>query len=92
MKTWKELKEEFMKDPKFREEYEKLQPEYRLMEAIIRRRIERKMTQKSLAQKLRTKQSAISRLESGTYNPTFKFLKQLAAALDCKLNISLDNC
>lgn len=83
------LKEELLQDPEIKAEYDRLEPEFALIEATIKRRIEKHMTQKSLAKKLRTKQSAISRLESGTYNPSLKFLKRLAGALDCKLNISL---
>lgn len=88
MITLEEFKAEAFKDPKVKEEYDRLEPEFALMEAVIKKRIEKRMTQKSLAQKLHTKQSAISRLESGLYNPSLKFLKEVAAALDCKLNIS----
>ena len=47
------------------------------------------MSQKELAQKMGTKQSALSRLESGTYNPSLLFLKKIATALDAKLSISI---
>lgn len=90
MITYKEYKEKALKNPRFKEEYEKLRPEYELTSALVRKRIERNMTQKDLAKKLHTKQSAISRLESGTYNPTLGFLKDVAAALGSKLNISLN--
>ena len=43
------------------------------------------MTQKDLAEKIGTKQSAISRLESFDANPSFKFLKKVAKAFDAKL-------
>ncbi|MFA5776022.1 MAG: helix-turn-helix transcriptional regulator [Patescibacteria group bacterium] len=89
MITLKEFKEELLRDPEIKREFDRLEPEYALMEAVIRKRIEKRMTQKSLAQRLHTKQSAISRLESGLYNPTLGFLKNVATALDCKLNISL---
>ena len=84
-----QLKKELLQDPQVKAEYDKLEPEFALMEALIMKRVEKKMTQKSLAQKLHTKQSAISRLESGLYNPTLGFLKNVATALGCKLNISL---
>ena len=83
------LKEEAFKKPGIKEEYDRLEPEFALMEKLIMKRVEKRMTQKTLAQKLHTKQSAISRLESGLYNPTLGFLKNVATALDCKLNISL---
>jgi hypothetical protein len=37
--NWRELKTRLMKDPAFRKEYENLEPEYRLLRAIIERRI-----------------------------------------------------
>jgi ribosome-binding protein aMBF1 (putative translation factor) len=78
-----------MKDPEFKAEYDKLAPEYEIIEAIIRKRIEKNMSQSQLAQKMGTKQSALSRLESGTYNPSLAFLKKVAFALDSKLSISI---
>jgi len=83
-----ELKEEWLKDPEFKKEYDALEPEYALISAVIEKRIARKMTQKELAKKMGTKQSAISRLESGSANPSFQFLQKVAIALDAKLTIS----
>ncbi|MFI5205475.1 MAG: multiprotein-bridging factor 1 family protein, partial [Candidatus Paceibacterales bacterium] len=60
-----------------------------LIEAIIKKRLENKLTQAQLAKKLGTKQSAISRLEQGSYNPSLKFLKKVSAALNAKLQISI---
>jgi len=74
---------EVLKDPKLRAEYNKLQPQF----AIIRARIENRLTQKELAQKIGTKQSVISRLESGKANPSVAFLKKLAQALNSRLEI-----
>ena len=62
--------ERFLADTEFRKEYEALGPEFELIESIVRRRMELKMTQGELAEKLKTGQAAISRLESGNTNPT----------------------
>jgi len=78
-----------MQDPEIKAEYDRLGPEYEIIEAIIKKRIEKNMSQKELAQKMGTKQSALSRLESGTYNPSLLFLKKVATALDAKLSISI---
>lgn len=82
--TWKR---EVLKDPKIKAEYDKLKPEYALISAIIEARAKKKLTQKDLARKMGTKQSVISRLESGRANPSFEFLKRLAKALDTDLKI-----
>lgn len=87
--SFSDVKTRWMKDPKFRKAYEDLQPEYAIIHAIIRKRIASKMSQKDLAKKLGTKQSAISRLESGNYNPTLSFLKKLSTTLGGKLEIKI---
>lgn len=74
---------EALKDPKFKAEYERQQPEF----ALIRARIEKGMTQEELAKKIGTKQSVISRFESGGANPSIAFLKRLAQALNSHLEI-----
>ena len=74
---------EALKDPKLRAEYDKLQPQF----AILRARIEKRLTQEELAKKIGTKQSVISRLESGRANPSVAFLKKLAQALNSHLEI-----
>ncbi len=78
---------EALKDPKLKAEYDKLQPQF----AILRARIEKRLTQKELAQKIGTKQSVISRLESGRANPSVAFLKKLAEALNSHLEIRFTN-
>ncbi|MBI2337720.1 helix-turn-helix transcriptional regulator [Candidatus Daviesbacteria bacterium] len=78
---------EALKDPELRAEYDKIQPQF----AILRARIEKRLTQKELAQKIGTKQSVISRLESGRANPSIAFLKKLAQALNSHLEIRFTN-
>lgn len=84
-----QFKKRLLKNKEIKKAYEKLGPEFILIEMIIKRRIEKGLSQKELAQKIGTKQSAISRLESGNYNPTFVFLQKIAEALDTELEISL---
>ena len=86
--SYSEVQRKWMKDPAFKRAYDALEPEYAIIRQIIRQRINLKMSQKELAKKLGTKQSAVSRLESGTYNPTLSFLKKLSKALDSDLVIS----
>lgn len=88
-RNFNELKKELLKDPKVKVEYDRLEPEFMLIESVIRKRLERKMTQKVLARKMKTKQSAISRLESGRANPSFQFLQKVATALGGRLKIAI---
>ena len=76
-----------LKDPEFKAEYDQLQPEFAVINAIIEARTKKGLTQKKLAEKIGTKQSVISRLESGNANPSVAFLKKLAEALDSNLQI-----
>ena len=80
------LKEE-LKDPDFKAEFDRQQPEFALINAIIEARRKKGVTQKILAKKIGTKQSVISRLESGRANPSVAFLKKLAFALNSTLQI-----
>ncbi len=89
MKNYKELKQKLFKDHQTHQAYKKLGPEFELIQLVIERRLKQGLTQAELAKKLSTKQSAISRLECGDYNPSLAFLNRLAKALDAKLRISL---
>lgn len=79
---------EALKDPEVKKYYDELEPEYQLIRAVIDKRLKKKMSQAQLARKMGTRQSAISRLESGESNPSFKFLQKVARALDSGLHIS----
>lgn len=88
MTTLREWHEEQMKDPEYAAEYERLQPEYDIIGAIVEVRAECDLTQKELAERCGMKQSALARIESGNANPTLKTLKQLAEGLGKQLRIS----
>ncbi|TSC87913.1 MAG: helix-turn-helix domain-containing protein [Microgenomates group bacterium Gr01-1014_16] len=87
--TWEEHRKILMKDPEFRKAWEKTRLEYEVARALIKARIEKKMTQAQLARKMKTKQSVISRVENAQTKPTLSFLERLAGALGGKLTVSL---
>ncbi|MDA8097747.1 MAG: helix-turn-helix transcriptional regulator, partial [Clostridia bacterium] len=76
-------------NPDFKKEYDALEPEYRLLKAIVEQRVKKGVTQAALATRIGTKQSVIARLESGQANPTIAFLKKVADALDADLDVSI---
>ncbi len=82
---------EKLRDPVYRAEYDKLQPEFAVIRAVIEARMKKELTQKELARKMGTKQSVISRLESGRANPSLAFLKRLAHALNTRLEIRFNS-
>ena len=89
MQTFAEFKKEALKDKKIKAEYEKLGPEFELARMLIEKRLKMGMTQKQLAEKMGTTQSALSRFEMGGTNPSLGFLKKLAGALGTKLSVRL---
>ena len=89
MKSFKDVKAEMLKDPIVKQHYDELGPEYAIISLMIEYRIKHGLTQASLAKKIGTKQSAISRFESGTYNPTISFLYKIANALDAKVHFTI---
>jgi len=56
---------------------------------MIQKRIDKELTQKALAKKIKTKQSVISRFESGKSNPTIGFMQKVAKGLDAKIKITV---
>lgn len=88
MTTLQEYHEEQMKDPEYAAEWERLQPYYDVIDAIITARAEGNLTQRELAERCGMKQSAFARLESGNANPTIETLQRVAKGLGKRLRIS----
>ena len=89
MDEWTKFKKELLKDDEVNVEYKKLEPKYRLISQLIAARVKQNITQKQLAKKIGTKQSAIARLENGNGNPTLLFLEKISSALNTKFIIGV---
>jgi len=76
-----------LKDEKFKKEFEKTEKSYELTKKIIAARISCDMTQEQLSKKTGISQSNISRIESGTYSPTYSTLQTLAKGMGKELKI-----
>lgn len=85
---WSEVKNRLLRNPETAKAYEELEPEYEIVSQIIKARTEQNISQKELAERIGTRQSNISRLESGTYNPSIGFLKKVAEALGKRVHVS----
>ena len=81
------VKKRLMMDEDFKTEYEKLKPRYEVISSVIKARTEQNMTQEELALRVGTQRSNISRLESGTYNPSLDFLTKVAQSLGKEIYI-----
>jgi ribosome-binding protein aMBF1 (putative translation factor) len=77
----------WMKNKKFREAYDALEPEYAMAGALIEARIKAKLSQKQLAQRMKTTQPMIARMESGRQPPSTATLLKLAKATGTRLQI-----
>ena len=86
---WSKAKAIILENKEVQKEYELLEAEYKIIEEIITTRRERNLTQKGLAELIGTKQSNISRLESGNYNPSLGFLQKIAFAMGKKLEVRI---
>ncbi len=79
-----------MKDPEFKKAWHDLDPEFELLESMIKAREKAGLTQAELAMRIGTKQPALSRLEHGGFaKATVETLKKIADALDAKLVVKL---
>ena len=85
-----DVREFLMMDEEFKSEYEKLKPRYDVISQIIEERAKQNITQEELAFRVGTQKSNISRLESGTYNPSLDFLIKVAHSLGKEMKIILE--
>ena len=87
MERLEDFLQEQLKNPEFRKEYDAIQPEMAVIQAMIDARTSQNLTQKELAKRTGIHQSDISKLENGTRNPSLNLLKRLAEGMDMVLKI-----
>lgn len=86
--NFKQFKNNALKDPTVRKEYDALQEEFSLIDQLITMRTKAGLTQEDVAKKLGTNKSNISRLERGRSNPSWGTLSKYAAA--CGFRVKLE--
>ena len=87
MVTYKEYKNKCLEDSNFKKEYDALQPEYDIINAMIKARKEQGLTQKQLSELTGISQADISRIENGTRNPSLEMIKRLATGMGMRLKL-----
>lgn len=90
MSDYEKFWNEQMKNPEFRDEWIRTEPEYQIARALIKARVDRELTQKDLSKLTGITQADISRLETGSANPSLNTLRRLAQGLGLRMNISFE--
>jgi transcriptional regulator with XRE-family HTH domain len=87
MSEWDRFLEKQLQDPEVRAEWDALEPEFAIIQAMIDARKITGLTQKQLSERTGIAQGDISRLENGNANPSLNTLKRLANGMDMTLKI-----
>ena len=87
MSSYKEYKEKALQNAEVKAEYEALQPEYDIIQAMIEARVSQNITQKELSERTGITQADISRIENGTRNPSLSMVKKLSRSLRLPLKL-----
>lgn len=87
MSSYSKYKEKALQNPDVKREYDALEPEYDIIQAMIDARKSQNLTQKELSDRTGITQADISRIEKGTRNPSLEMLKRLAHGLGMQLKV-----
>lgn len=87
MSEFREYLDRQLQDPAFKAEYEALEDEFIIIQAIIDARKRSGLTQRQLAEKTGIAQADISKLENGNGNPSLRTLRRLAAGMGMKMKL-----
>lgn len=91
--THEELKAKALEQLEVAEEYDKLEEEFSLLRQMLAARQQAGLTQADIAQKMGTKATAVTRLESslsnGNHSPSLSTLRKYAKAVGCRLEVKL---
>jgi ribosome-binding protein aMBF1 (putative translation factor) len=85
-----ELAKKWLKDPAFRREYDALEEEFALFDAMMTARGRAGLTQAQVAKRMKTTQTAVARLESGRVKPSTRTLERYAHATGHRLVIGFE--
>ncbi len=91
MMTHKQLKQKALSDIEVKEEYDNLTLEFNLLGQMLLARNNAGLSQTEVADRMGTKQTAITRLESslasGKLSPSLATISKYANAVDCDIDI-----
>ncbi len=78
---------EQLQDPELKKEYDALEPEFAIVQAIIDAREASGLTQKQLSERTGITQGDISKMENGVGNPSIRTLQRLASGMGMRLKL-----
>jgi len=78
-----------LKKPNFKRKWKESEVQYQLVRQLIKARVSQQISQRKLAQKAKTTQAVISRIESFSINPSVGLVDKLAHALGKQLSIKI---
>ena len=87
MTTYNEFKQKMLLNPEVRKEYDALEEEFDIIQALINARKKQNITQQELSERTGITQADISRIEKGFRNPSLAMVKRLAQGLGMRLKI-----
>lgn len=85
--NFQDFKKEQMKKPEFKKEYDSLETEFKIKQALIDLRKTNNLSQKELSELTGIAQGDISKLENGKGNPTLEILNRIAKAMNAEVKI-----
>ena len=87
MTSFRKDLEKRLENPQFKEEYEKLESDFVIMQALIDARKKLGLSQQELARRTHINQADISKIENGNSNPSLNTLRKLAKGMNMRLQI-----
>ncbi len=87
MTDYKDFLNEQLKNENFKKEYDALEAEFSIIQAMLDARKASGLTQKDLAERTGIAQADISKLENGNANPSLRTLQRLADGMGMKLKL-----
>lgn len=93
MKSHKQLAEQLLADSEIKAEYDRLEPEFSLLDELLKARESSGLSQAEIARRMGTKAPAISRMIAGvadnTHSPSIATLRKYAEACGMKLHVHI---
>lgn len=87
MSSYKDYKKKVLQNPEIKSEYDALQPEYDIIQAMIDADYNKTSPKKIYLPEPALRRADISRIENGTRNPSLSMVKKLARGLGMQLKL-----